>query len=92
LKGNWRIWQRQGFHSNTLTVSLNLRRYSTNSQWYDSFTHIYITIWESVLGPKGGESIKGLQSYPFLAINAKGEKILSPKQKDRTTTISKFLK
>jgi hypothetical protein len=38
-----------------------------------------------ILGPKGGENIKGLQSSPFLAINAKGEKILSPKQKDRTT-------
>jgi hypothetical protein len=38
-----------------------------------------------ILGPKGGENIKGLQSSPFLAINAKVEKILSTKQKDRTT-------
>jgi hypothetical protein len=36
-----------------------------------------------------GESIKGLSKSPFLAINAKGERILSPKQKNRTTTISK---
>jgi hypothetical protein len=49
------------------------------------FTRIYITIWEKVLGPKGGENNKGLSSSPFLAINAKGENVLSPKQKDRTT-------
>jgi hypothetical protein len=34
----------------------------------------------------GGESKKGSQKTPFLAINAKGGEILSPKQKDRTTT------
>jgi hypothetical protein len=33
-----------------------------------------------------GEKIVGLSKSPFLAINAKGEKVLSPKQKDRTTT------
>jgi hypothetical protein len=54
------------------------------------FTHIYFTIWEKVLGPKGGESSKGLQSYPFLAINAKGDKVLSPKQKGRTTISKNF--
>jgi hypothetical protein len=27
---------------------------------------------------------------PFFAVNAKGERILSPKQKDRTTIISKI--
>jgi hypothetical protein len=32
-----------------------------------------------------GENKIGLSKSPFLAINAKGEKILSPKQKDRTT-------
>jgi hypothetical protein len=35
--------------------------------------------------------IKGSQKIPFLAINAKGGEILSPKQKDRTTTLRKFL-
>jgi hypothetical protein len=40
----------------------------------------------------GGESKKGLSKSPFLAINAKGEKILSPKQKDRTNKYSKILK
>jgi hypothetical protein len=40
---------------------------------------------------KGGESTtKGLIShskYPFLAIHAKGGENMSPKQKDRTTTL-----
>jgi hypothetical protein len=40
-----------------------------------------------------GEKVKkGSQKTPFLAINAKGGEILSPKQKDRTTTMSKFLR
>jgi hypothetical protein len=34
--------------------------------------------------------VKGLSSSPFLVINAKGEKVLSPNQKDHTT-ISKIL-
>jgi hypothetical protein len=34
-----------------------------------------------------GEKVKKIsQKTPFLAINAKGGQILSPKQKDRTTT------
>jgi hypothetical protein len=47
---------------------------------------------------KGGESLKkGLyitHKYPFLAIHAKGEESMTPKQKDRTTTKfkMKFLK
>jgi hypothetical protein len=38
-----------------------------------------------------GESKKGSQNSPFLAISAKGGEILSPKQKDRTTTLRNFL-
>jgi hypothetical protein len=38
-----------------------------------------------------GEKItKGSQSLRFWRLMPKGEKILSPKQKDRTTTISNF--
>jgi hypothetical protein len=38
-----------------------------------------------------GEKIKkGLYKSPFLAINAKGGEILSPKQKDCTTNFKKF--
>jgi hypothetical protein len=89
LKGKWSIRQRQGFHS-TLTVSLILCRYSTNSQIGMIFTHIYFTIWEKVLGPKGGESSKGLQSYPFLAINAKGGQSIKPKAKGPHHHFKKF--
>jgi hypothetical protein len=39
----------------------------------------------------GERILKELSKSPFLAINAKGERILSPKQKERTTIISKFL-
>jgi hypothetical protein len=35
---------------------------------------------------KGREDLKGFQTSPFLAINAKGGENNSPKQKDRTTT------
>jgi hypothetical protein len=35
---------------------------------------------------------RGSQKTPFLAINAKGGEILSPKQKDRTTTKFKIFK
>jgi hypothetical protein len=44
-------------------------------------THIYFTIWEIMLGPKGGENAKGLQSSLFLAINAKGAENVKPKAK-----------
>jgi hypothetical protein len=44
------------------------------------FTHISFT--------NGGESNKGSQKSLFLAINAKGGEILSPKQKDRTTNLN----
>jgi hypothetical protein len=44
---------------------------------------------EKIFGPIRGE-FKGLSSSPFLAIYAKGEKILSPKQKDRTTILKIF--
>jgi hypothetical protein len=37
-----------------------------------------------------GEKEIGLSRSPFLAINAKGGEILSPKQKDRTTNFKKI--
>jgi hypothetical protein len=42
---------------------------------------------EKVLGPIRGELYKGSQVL-LLAINAKGEKVLSPKQKDGTTILN----
>jgi hypothetical protein len=65
----------------TLTVSFTLCRYSHKLSMVWPFTHIYITIWEKVLGPKGGESFKRLSKSPFLAINAKWEESIKPKAK-----------
>jgi hypothetical protein len=84
LKGKWSIRQRQGFHSNSggITYPLPLLMYLSIGMTLHSY---FPYQW--------GESIrrkyKGLSRSPFLAINAKGETVLSPKQKDRTT-ISKF--
>jgi hypothetical protein len=36
---------------------------------------------------KGGESLRWALMIPFLAIHAKGGESMSPKQKDRTTTL-----
>jgi hypothetical protein len=55
-----------------------------------TFTHIYFAIWEKVLGPKGGENEIGLSSSSFLRLMPKGEKVLRPKQKDRTTILVYF--
>jgi hypothetical protein len=46
-------------------------------------THLFIT--------KEEESTPRALMIPFLAIHAKGGESKSPKQKDRTTTISKIL-
>jgi hypothetical protein len=72
LKGKWSIRQRQGFHSNSdgITYPLPLLVYLS----------IGIT-FHSYFFTNGGESIIGLQSYPFLAINAKGGENIKPKAK-----------
>jgi hypothetical protein len=41
--------------------------------------------------PKGRKYKKGLSISPFLAINAKGGEILSPKQKDRTINFKNLI-
>jgi hypothetical protein len=51
--------------------------------WYNPHSYLFVPL---------GEKIKGLSKTPFLAINAKGGEILSPKQKDRTTKLQKFSK
>jgi hypothetical protein len=82
LKGKWSLRRRQGFRS-TLSVSFTLRHHSTSlSNWYNLSLIFTCT--------NGGESKKGSQKTPFLAINAKGGESISPKQKDRTTKLPKF--
>jgi hypothetical protein len=46
---------------------------------------------EKVVGPKRGELKKGSQSSLFWRLMPKGEKGLSPKQKDRTTILKKCI-
>jgi hypothetical protein len=51
--------------------------------WYNLHSYVLFTKGEKVVS-------KGLIShskYPFLAIHAKGGESMSPKQKDRTTTL-----
>jgi hypothetical protein len=79
LKEKWSLRRRQGFHS-TLSVSSTLRHHSTLN-WYN--LHSYHSY-------QRGEKNKCSQKTPFLAINAKGGEILSPKQKDRTTNFKFF--
>jgi hypothetical protein len=80
LKGKWSIWQRQGFYSNSdgITYPLPLLVYLSIGITFHSY---FFTNGEKVL--------EGSQSLCFWRIMPKEEKILSPKQKDRTTTISK---
>jgi hypothetical protein len=83
LKGIWSLRRRQGFHS-ILSVSFTLRRHSTSpSNWYNLSLIFTCTI--------EGENEKGSQQSSFLAINAKGGEILSPKQKDRTTNFKNLI-
>jgi hypothetical protein len=79
-KGN-EVFGKDKASTPTLTVSFILCRYSCISQLVWPFTHISFTNGEKVLGPKGGESVKGLSSSPFLAINAKGGESIKPKAK-----------
>jgi hypothetical protein len=88
-KGNG-VFGKEKASTPALTVSSILCRYTCNSQLVWPFTHIYFTIWEKVLGPKG-EKGKGLSSSPFLWLMPKGEKVLSPKQKDRTIILKKIV-
>jgi hypothetical protein len=68
LKGKWSLRRRQGFHS-TLPVLFTLRRHSAPlSNFGIIFTHIHLYHW--------GESKRALKT-PFLAINAKGERVLA---------------
>jgi hypothetical protein len=80
-KGNGVFGKEQGFHSTTLTVSSTLCRCHSTLNWYNPSLLFTCTNGEKIL--------QGSNVLRFLRLIPKGEKILSPKQKDRTTTISK---
>jgi hypothetical protein len=82
VKGKWSIWQRQGFHSISDGIISPLPLF-LHSQ-------IGIILHSYFLYQWGRKYKKGSQSLYFWRFMPKGEKILSPKQKGRTTTISKF--
>jgi hypothetical protein len=89
LKGKWSIRQRQRFHSNLTGIIYPLPVFRKFSMVLP-LTRIYFTIWEVMLGPKGGENARGLSSSPFLAINAKGGESIKPKAKERHHHFKKF--
>jgi hypothetical protein len=83
LEGKWSIRQRQCFHSNSNGIIYPLPLLTKLSIGMTLHSYFFYQ-W--------GRKYKGSQDSPFLAINAKGDKVLSPKQKDRTTTILIFSK
>jgi hypothetical protein len=82
LKGKWSIRQRHRFHS-TPSVLFTLCRYSAISP-IGIIIHLYFFY-------QWGRKDKRAHKVSVLAINPKGGEILSPKQKDRTTTFRKIL-
>jgi hypothetical protein len=80
-KGNG-VYGKDKASTPTLTVSSALCRYSCNSHWYDP-SFIFIL-------PFGRKCQKGSQVLRFWRLMPKGEKVLSPKQKDRTTNFKNF--
>jgi hypothetical protein len=81
LKGKWSIRQRQGFHSNpdSIISPLSLLRKLS----------IGINLSLLFILPTG-EKVKGISSFPFLAINAKGGEKIKPKAKGPHHHILKF--
>jgi hypothetical protein len=67
----------------TLMISFNLCRYSTNSQWYDIHSYLFHHLGEGIRPQRGRKLQQGSQVLRFWRLMPKGEKILSPKQKDR---------
>jgi hypothetical protein len=81
LKGKWSIRKRQGFHSNSDGIIYPLpllRKLSIDINLHSYFFY------------QRGRIQKGPQDSSFLAINAKGGESIGQKQKDHTTTFSKF--
>ena len=79
LKGNWSLRRKtKGFHSVT-HPSPSLKAKGPDFVFGIILTHLFMT--------KGEENSSRALMIPFLAIHAKGGESISPKQKDRTTTL-----
>jgi hypothetical protein len=79
LKGKWSIWQRQGFHSNSDGIIYPLPLLMKLSIGIHLHSYFFYQM---------GEYSKGSQVLRFWRLKPKGEKVLSPKQKDRTTIVN----
>jgi hypothetical protein len=82
LKGKWSLRQRTRLplhNSDGIIYPLSLFLHTLN--WYNPSLLFACTNGEKVF--------KSSQSLHFWRLMPKGERVLSPKQKDRTTTISK---
>jgi hypothetical protein len=79
LKGKWSIRQRQGFHSNSDGIIYPLPLFMNISNGMTFHSYSLITKGE----------IRALKILRFWRLMPKGEKVLGPKQKDRTTLFSK---
>jgi hypothetical protein len=82
LKGNWSLWRRQRLPLHFIKLLILRRRSEQLSNFGIIFTHILFTKGREKVVIRAYISLK----YPFLAIRAKGGEIISPKQKDCTTT------
>jgi hypothetical protein len=82
LKGNWSLRQRQRLPLHSTTHPLLSLRF-TLRLWYNLHSHVLFAKGEIVVR----QGLISHSKYPFLAIHAKGGENMSPKQKDRTTTL-----
>jgi hypothetical protein len=82
MKGNWSLRRRQRLPLHSTTHPSPSLRF-TLRLWYNLHSYVLFAKGEKVVR-------KGLIShskYLFLAIHAEGGESMSPKQKDRTTTL-----
>ena len=90
LKGKWSFRQRQGFHSNSDDIIYPLLLLPQTLNGITLHSYLYYHLGESIRLQRGRKMQKGSQSLRFWRLMPKGEKILSPKQKDRTTNFKIF--
>jgi hypothetical protein len=82
LKGKWSIRQIQGFHSTSDSITYPLPLLRKLSNGMNLHSYLFYQWGESMR-----RIVKGSQALRFWRLMPKGEKVLSPKQKDRTTIL-----
>jgi hypothetical protein len=84
LKSKWSIRRRQGFHSNSNGTIYPLPLLRKLSIGMTPLLIFLLPMGEKVLGPTGAK-FKGSKVLHFWRLMLNGEKVLNPKQKNRTT-------